>query len=71
MVYIMILSMIGILFEASELVKNKYWHELKAFSAFSLAALVIGVLYLLGVSILSPVKGIEYVVKDLLHLNYR
>lgn len=71
MVYMMILFMVGTLFEAAELIKNKYWHELKVFSAFSAAALVIGIFYLLGISILNPVKGIEYVVKDLLHLNYR
>lgn len=72
MVLLLIIIFIGIiLFEVPEMIRNGYWHELKIFSVFLIAAFTISLLYILGIPIPNPVKGMEYVVKDLLHLNYK
>lgn len=72
MVFLLIIIFIGItFFEVPEMIRNGYWHELKMFSVFLIAAFTMSLLYILGIPIPNPVKGMEYVVKDLLHLNYK
>lgn len=72
MVLLLIIIFIGIiLFEVPEMIRNGYWHELKIFSLFLIVAFTISLLYILGIPIPNPVKGMEYVVKDILHLNYK
>lgn len=72
MVLLLIIIFIGIiLFEVPGMMKNGYWHELKIFSIFLIAAFTISLLYILGIPMPNPVKGMEYVVKDILHLNYK
>lgn len=53
------------------LVKKKQWWDLKVYCAFFIVALTLSVLLMMGVSIPSPIKGIQYIIKDLLHLNYQ
>ncbi|WP_373232444.1 hypothetical protein [Cohnella sp.] len=57
--------------EVPALIRKKYWRELAVFSLFLLPTFLLALLQLLDVPIPSPVKGIEYVIKDLLHLNYK
>lgn len=72
MVFVLIIIFICIiLFEVPDMIKNGYWHEFKIFSLFLIAAFTISLLYILRIPIPNPVKGMEYVVKDLLHLNYK
>jgi len=72
MVLLLIIIFIGIiLVDVPDMIKSGYWHELKIFSVFLVAAFIMSVLYIIGIPIPNPVKGMEYVVKDLLHLNYK
>lgn len=72
MVLLLIIIFIGIiLVDVPEMIRNGYWHEFKIYSIFLAAAFTMSLLYIIGIPIPNPVKGMEYVVKDLLHLNYK
>lgn len=72
MISLLILAFTGVaLFEVPALIQKKYWRELIVFSLFLLLAFVLALLQTIGVDIPSPLRGIGYVVKDLLHLNYK
>lgn len=72
MVFVLIFIFIGIiLVDVPEMIRNGCWHELKIFSVFLIVAFTMSLFYILGIPIPNPVKGMEYVVKDLLHLNYK
>jgi hypothetical protein len=53
------------------MVKNGYYHELKIFSFFLIAAFIMSLFYIIGAPIPNPVKGTEFLIKDILHLNYK
>lgn len=53
------------------LVKKKYWRELVVFSVFFILAFTLAFLQVKGVKIPSPVKGIEYLFKNVLGIYYR
>ncbi|SDZ67652.1 hypothetical protein SAMN05421736_13028 [Evansella caseinilytica] len=57
--------------EVPGLIRKKYWRELAVFSLFLLSTFFLSLLQLLDVRIPNPVKGIEYVIKDILRLNYK
>lgn len=72
MIFLLIIIFIGItVFEVPELIKNRYWRELIAFLAFLTAAFVISLMYIMNLPIPNPMKGLEYLIKDVLHLNYK
>ena len=72
MIFLLIIVFIGIaLFEIPGLIRKKYWRELTVFSIFLLLAFILSLLQAIGTKIPSPMKGIQYLVKDILHLNYR
>jgi len=72
MVFLLVSAFIGvILFEVPSLIRNKHWRELIVFSIFLSIAFVMALLATLGVKLPSPSKGIDYFVKDILHLNYQ
>lgn len=72
MIFLLIIIFIGItVFEVPELIKNRYWSELIAFLAFLTAAFVISLMYIMNLPIPNPMKGLEYLIKDVLHLNYK
>lgn len=54
-----------------EMLRKKRWKDLAVYSLFFLAALTMGILLALGVEIPSPIAGTQYIIKDLLHLNYQ
>lgn len=71
MIFILIVTFIGIIFyETPDMIKNKHLHELKIFSIFLIIAFILSLFYILDIPIPNPVKGIEFVVNNLLHLNY-
>ncbi|WP_026881528.1 hypothetical protein [Clostridium akagii] len=72
MIFLLIMIFIGIiLIEVPGLIKNKYWHELKIFSVFLIIAFIMSLFYIIGIPIPNPVKGEEYLIKHILHLNYK
>jgi predicted membrane channel-forming protein YqfA (hemolysin III family) len=52
------------------LVKQKKWYEFTVLSVFFLSAFVLAILQSFEVKIPSPIKGAEYIIRDLLHLTY-
>ena len=71
MIILLIMTFVIIaLLEIPELVKKEYWRELVAFSILLVLSFVLSLLLVIGVELPSPSKGIEYIVKDLLHLSY-
>jgi hypothetical protein len=58
------------LVEVPGLIRKKYRRELAAFSFFMIAAFLLNSLQALGVKIPSPITGIVYIIKDVLHINY-
>jgi len=71
-IFLLIMVFIGIiLFEVPNLIREKHWRELTVFSVFLLLAFILSLLQTIGVKILSPMQGIQYVFKDLLHLSYK
>ncbi len=72
MIFLLIIAFAGIaLYEVPGLVRKKYWREFAVFSFFFLLAFVLALLQTVGVKIPSPIKGIQYVIKDILHLSYK
>lgn len=72
MVFLLIVIFVVItLFEVPNLIKNKYWRELKVFSILLLVAFMLSLFYIVDLPIPNPTKWAEYIVKDILHLNYR
>lgn len=63
-------AVIGII-EVPGLVKQKHWRDLAVFSAFFIFAFILALLQSMGIKIPSPIKGIVYLIKDVLHLNYQ
>ncbi|PJI07008.1 MULTISPECIES: hypothetical protein [Clostridium] len=72
MIFLLVIFFVGlILFEVPNMIENKYWRELMVFSALSIAAFILCLLYILDLPIPNPISGLEYVVKNILHLNYK
>ncbi|MDP4146216.1 MAG: hypothetical protein Q8936_17310 [Bacillota bacterium] len=72
MVFLLIIIFIVIiLFDVPEMIKKEYWRELKVYSVFLIIAFTMSIFLVTGLPIPNPVKGMEYVVKDILHLNYK
>ena len=57
--------------EVPGIVREKDRRQLAVYSFFLLLALVLSLLLTIGVKIPSPMKGIQYVIKDILHWNYK
>lgn len=71
MILLLILFFIGAAwFEVPGLIRKKYFRELTVFSLFLLSAFILAFLQIIGVNLPSPIGGIDYLIKDLLHLNY-
>lgn len=70
-IFMLIMFFIGVVFiEVPELIRKKYWRELTVFSLLLLLAFILSLLQTMGVKIPSPMKGIQYLIKDILHLSY-
>lgn len=53
-----------------KLIKEKRKKDIIVFSSFFIFAFTIAFLQTIGVDIPSPIKGIQYIIKDVLHLSY-
>ena len=72
MIFLLVCAFIGvILFEVPSLIRNKHWRELIVFSIFLSMAFLRSLLPAIGVKLPSPAKGIDYLIEDILHLNYQ
>lgn len=56
--------------EIPNLIKQKYWRELTAFIVFLSIATTLSLLISFGVQIPSPIKGIMYIIEDVLDIAY-
>lgn len=65
-----IFLIILVFFEANELIKKKYWREFKAFCIIIAFSIILLTLYIFDIQVLNPIVIMNYVIKDLLHLNY-
>ena len=71
MIFLLLVSFAGIaLLDAPKLIKSKEWKELAVYSSFFIGTFTLCVLHTFGVDIPSPIKGIQYVIKDILHMYY-
>ncbi len=57
--------------DAPELIRRRHWKELAVFCVLFLVAFIVALLKASGVEIPSPIKQIQFVLKDLLHLYYQ
>jgi len=69
--WLIVVFFIIALLEIPNLIKNKYWKEIKVFSVLLLAAFILSLFYIIDLPIPNPTKWAEYIVKNVLHLNYR
>lgn len=71
MIFVLISVFLGaFFFEGPGLIRNKHWRELAVFSTLLLFAFTLAVLQNYGVKLPSPSKMIDFLVRDLMHLNY-
>ncbi|MCO1603275.1 hypothetical protein [Desulfosporosinus nitroreducens] len=71
MIFLLVCVFVGvILFEVPSLIRKKHWRELTVFSILLSIAFGMAFLETIGVKIPSPAKGIDYLMEDILHLNY-
>lgn len=59
-----------VLLEAPDLIRNKYWRELAAYSFLMSLAFTVCLLEILHIEILNPVRDTQYWIKNMLHLCY-
>ncbi|URZ18705.1 hypothetical protein [Clostridium felsineum] len=59
------------IYEAPTLYKNAYYKDLIVFLSLMLIALVFGILYFFDLPVPNPLALINFLVKDVLHLNYK
>jgi hypothetical protein len=52
------------------MIKKKEWRELAAFSVFYAAGFLLGLLYVLDIPIPSPMKGLDYLIVEVLGIKY-
>ncbi|HBW35597.1 MAG: hypothetical protein VR66_25730 [Peptococcaceae bacterium BRH_c23] len=72
MIFLLISVFIGIiLFEVPSLIRNKHWRERVVFSSLLFLAFILTSLQTVGVQLPNPSKGIDFLVRDVLHLNYK
>ncbi|NBJ15499.1 MAG: hypothetical protein FNP40_07960 [Dehalobacter sp. 4CP] len=71
MIFLLTITFVAIgLFEVPALVRNKHWRELTVFSAFFVFAFILAILQAVDVNIPNPIKGIEYLIRDILKMSY-
>lgn len=72
MIFLLITAFTGVvLFEVPSLIRKKYWRELVVFAFFLSAAFILSLLQTLGIKFPTLLSGLEYVLRDLLHLSYK
>ncbi len=70
---IVLLIVIFILLALSDfpnLIKERKWYEVFVLSGFYVFVFTLASLMTFGVTLPSPIKGIQYIITDVLHLGY-
>lgn len=57
-------------FSIPRFIRKKEWRELTAFSFFYILGFVMGLLYVLDITLPSPMKALHHVISDRLGLKY-
>ncbi|SDM99815.1 hypothetical protein [Acetanaerobacterium elongatum] len=57
--------------ETPALIQKKMWRELVVFSVLFVFSFVVCLLYAMGVDVPSPIRGIKYLLENVLKLTYR
>ena len=57
--------------ELPSLIREKQWRGLAAFAVLYSIALVYAVMLTMGMSPPSPIRGVLYLIRDVLHLRYQ
>lgn len=71
-ILLLIMAFTGVMFlEVPALIRKKYWRELLVFMVFLSVGFILAFLQIIGIKIPSPLKAFTYLIRDLLHLNYR
>lgn len=52
------------------LIKRKEWKELIVLSIFYVIAFGLGIMYVLGIPVPSPMKGLQHLIVDILGIEY-
>lgn len=69
-ILLLLVFVIVALRDAPELIRRKHWKELAVYSVLFLLAFVVAFLQVTGVEIPSPIKQIQFFLKNILHLYY-
>lgn len=57
--------------ETPTLIQKKMWRELVVFAVLFVFSFVVCFLYAMGVDVPSPIRGIKYLLENVLKLTYR
>lgn len=58
-------------FNVPKLIRAKEWRELTVFMSLYTLGMTLSILLIIGVTIPSPIKGAQYILKDVLNLHYK
>lgn len=70
MIFLLTIYAFVALFVLPGLIKKKEWRELVAFSVFYIIAFVLGLMYVLDITVPSPMKVLEYLIGDVMGIKY-
>ncbi len=69
LVLILVFTVIALL-DVPGFVRGKYWRDLGVFLFFYFLSFTLLFLYFMDVAIPSPIKGVIFIFRDVLHLSY-
>lgn len=58
-------------YEMPPLIRKKEWKEFSVFMVLFVIAFTVAVLLALGIKVPSPIDGVIYLVRDVLHISYK
>jgi len=70
MIFLLLIYALIFIINVPGLVKKKEWRELTFFSILYIIAFTLGLLYVLDVHIPSPMKGLQYLIVEVLGIKY-
>ncbi len=70
MIFLLLIYALVAWLNIPELIKKKEWRDLTVFLVFYTAAFVLGLIYVLDIPIPSPMKGLQYLISDVLGIKY-
>jgi ABC-type Mn2+/Zn2+ transport system permease subunit len=70
MIFLILIYTLIILLNVPGLIKRKEWRELTAFFVLYIIGFALGLMYVLDIPIPSPMKGLQYLISDVLDIKY-